>query len=106
MADPRRVIHRGRGGPCPESVYLQGGGVIHRYGERLLKRNFQPGFRIELHQTDLGLALANAKELGMALPNSATCHELFNACAAHGVSKSDHSALVHAVELLANHEIG
>lgn len=79
--------------------------ILEVHGERLLRRNFQPGFRIDLHQKDLALALENAKALGVALPNTATCQELFNACAANGLSKSDHSALVRALELLANHQI-
>ncbi|MBV9997967.1 MAG: 2-hydroxy-3-oxopropionate reductase [Verrucomicrobia bacterium] len=98
-ADPAKVRQALMGGFASSRI-------LEVHGERLLKRNFQPGFRIELHQKDLGLALANAKELGMALPNTATCQQLFNACAAHGLSKSDHSALVHAIELLADHEIG
>ena len=79
--------------------------ILEVHGERLLKRNFQPGFRINLHQKDLGLALENARALGVALPNTATCQELFNACAANGLAKSDHSAMVCALELLANHQI-
>jgi 2-hydroxy-3-oxopropionate reductase len=44
--------------------------------------------------------------LGLSLPNTATCQELFNACAARGGSAWDHSAMVRALELLGNHEIG
>jgi 2-hydroxy-3-oxopropionate reductase len=98
-ADPAKVRQALMGGFASSRI-------LEVHGERLLKQNFQPGFRIELHQKDLGLALENAKALGMALPNTATCQELFNACAAHGLSKSDHSALVRAIELLANHQIG
>jgi len=72
----------------------------------MVKRSFDPGFRIELHQKDLNLALGTARELGMALPNTATAQELFNACAAHGGRAWDHSAMVRALETLANHEIG
>jgi len=71
----------------------------------LLKRNFEPGFRIELHQKDLSLALEGAKALGVSLPNTATCQELFNACVANGLAKSDHSAMVRALETLANFTI-
>ena len=74
-------------------------------GERLLKRNFTPGFRIELHQKDLGLALEGARALGLSLPNTATCQELFNSCVANGLAKSDHAAMVSALELLANRSI-
>ena len=72
----------------------------------MIKRTFDPGFRIELHQKDLNLALQGAKALGVALPNTATCQELFNACAAHGGAAWDHSGMVRALELMANHEIG
>src|SRR6266542_744919 len=68
--------------------------ILEVHGERMLQRRFDPGFRIELHQKDLNLALQGAKELKLTLPNTATCQELFNACAAHGGSAWDHSAMV------------
>jgi 2-hydroxy-3-oxopropionate reductase len=80
--------------------------VLEVHGERMIKRTFDPGFRIALHQKDLNLALSNARAVGLALPNTATAQELFNACAAHGGAGWDHSALVRALELLANHEVG
>jgi 2-hydroxy-3-oxopropionate reductase len=80
--------------------------ILEVHGERLLKRNFVPGFRIELHQKDLSLALDGAKSLGVSLPNTATCQELFNACVANGFGSSDHSAMVRALELMANFTVG
>jgi 2-hydroxy-3-oxopropionate reductase len=80
--------------------------ILEVHGERMIKRTFNPGFRIELHQKDLNLALSAARQIGMSLPNTATAQELFNACAAHGGKGWDHSALVRALELLADHEIG
>ena len=80
--------------------------ILEVHGERMVKRNFDPGFRIELHQKDLNLALQGAKQLGLSLPNTATCQELFNACAAHGGAAWDHSGMVRALEMLANYEIG
>src|SRR5688572_32577240 len=80
--------------------------ILEVHGERMIKRTFVPGFRIELHQKDLNLALQGAKSLGLSLPNTATCQELFNACAARGGGAWDHSAMVRALELLADHEIG
>jgi 2-hydroxy-3-oxopropionate reductase len=71
----------------------------------MVKRTFNPGFRIELHQKDLNLALQGAKTLGVSLPNTATAQELFNACRAHGGAKWDHSAMVRALEGMANHEV-
>lgn len=72
----------------------------------MIKRNFQPGFRIELHQKDLGLALGSARSLGLALPNTATAQQLFSACVAQGGARWDHSALVRSLELLGHCEIG
>lgn len=79
--------------------------VLEVHGERMIKRTFDPGFRIELHQKDLNLALAGARALGISLPNTAATQELFNACIAYGGAKRDSSALVQALEKLANHEI-
>jgi 2-hydroxy-3-oxopropionate reductase len=79
--------------------------ILEVHGQRILDRNFDPGFRIELHQKDLNLALSGARQLSISLPNTATCQELFNACVAHGGAKWDHSALVRALELMANHEV-
>ncbi len=80
--------------------------ILEVHGERMIKRTFDPGFRIELHQKDLNLALSSARAVGVSLPNTATAQELFNACAAHGGSAWDHSAMVRALEMLANFEIG
>lgn len=80
--------------------------VLEVHGERMVKRTFEPGFRIELHQKDLNLALASARELGLALPNTATTQQLFSSCAAQGGKAWDHSALVRALERMAGFEIG
>jgi 2-hydroxy-3-oxopropionate reductase len=98
-ADPARVRQALMGG-------FANSRILEVHGERMVKRNFEPGFRIELHQKDLSLALQGAKALGMSLPNTATCQELFNACAANGGAAWDHSGMARALELLANHEIG
>jgi 2-hydroxy-3-oxopropionate reductase len=79
--------------------------ILEVHGERMIKRTFDPGFRIELHQKDLNLALQGAKALGVSLPHTASAQELMNACAANGMSKLDHSALCRAIELLSSHEI-
>jgi 2-hydroxy-3-oxopropionate reductase len=79
--------------------------VLEVHGERMIKRNFAPGFRIKLHQKDLNLALSSARQLGLSLPNTATAQELFNACAAHGEAALDHSAMLHALELLAGRDV-
>jgi len=98
-ADPERVRKALLGGFASSRV-------LEVHGERMVKRTFAPGFRIELHQKDLGLALSNARSAGLSLPATAIAQELFNACAAHGGRSWDHSALVRALELLAGHEVG
>jgi 2-hydroxy-3-oxopropionate reductase len=80
--------------------------VLEVHGERMIQRLFDPGFRIGLHQKDLGLALSGSRSLGMCLPNTASTQELFNACIADGGANWDSSALVRVLEKLANHEIG
>jgi len=97
-ADPAKVRQALMGGFASSRV-------LEVHGERMIKRTFDPGFRIELHQKDLGLALSNARKLGVSLPNTATAQELFNACIAHGGSKWDHSGMVRALEALANHQV-
>jgi 2-hydroxy-3-oxopropionate reductase len=79
--------------------------ILEVHGERMVKRNFEPGFRIELHQKDLNLALEGARTLGIALPSTALAQQLFSACAARGGSKWDHSGMVQALELLADHQV-
>ncbi|ODT65346.1 MAG: 2-hydroxy-3-oxopropionate reductase [Nitrosomonadales bacterium SCN 54-20] len=79
--------------------------VLEVHGERMIERAFEPGFRVELHRKDLGLALSNARALGVSLPGTATVQELLNACIAHGGGGWDSSAMVRMLEKLANHEI-
>lgn len=98
-ADPAKVRQALMGG-------FAGSKILEVHGERMVKRTFDPGFRIELHQKDLNLALNSARALGVSLPNTATAQELFNACSAHGGKAWDHSAMVRALEKLANFEIG
>ena len=97
-ADPAKVRQALMGGFAASRI-------LEVHGERMIKRTFDPGFRIELHQKDLSLALAGARAMGVSLPNTATAQELFNACAANGGAKWDHSALVRALEKMANHEV-
>jgi len=80
--------------------------ILEVHGERMVKRNFDPGFRIELHQKDLNLALEGARALGISLPSTAVAQQLFSSCTARGGKAWDHSGMVRALELLANHEIG
>ncbi len=79
--------------------------VLEVHGERMLKRNFEPGARVALHQKDLHNALSGAREMGLSLPATALAQQLFNACAGMGGSAWDHSSMVKALERLAGHEV-
>jgi 2-hydroxy-3-oxopropionate reductase len=98
-ADPGKVRQALMGGFASSRI-------LEVHGDRMVKRTFDPGFRIELHQKDLNLALSSARKIGVSLPNTATCQELFNACVAHGGKAWDHSGMVRALENMANFEIG
>ena len=97
-ADPAKVRQALMGGFAASRI-------LEVHGERMIKRTFNPGFRIGLHQKDLSLALAGARALGVALPQTAGAAQLMQACAANGMGELDHSALVRALELMAGHEV-
>ncbi|WP_019906565.1 2-hydroxy-3-oxopropionate reductase [Methylobacterium sp. 77] len=79
--------------------------ILELHGERMIKRTFDPGFRIALHQKDLNLALESARSLGLALPGTAMAQQLFSVCAANGAGNADHSALVRALEIMGHHQV-
>lgn len=97
-ADPAKVRHALMGGFAASRI-------LEVHGERMIKRTFNPGFRIGLHQKDLGLALQGARELGLALPQTASAAQLMQMCEAHGLQNLDHSGLVRALEIMGNHPI-
>ncbi len=96
--DPARVRDALMGGFASSKI-------LEVHAKRMIDRTFEPGFRIRLHQKDLNLALESARSLGLSLPNTATCQELFNACTANGGADNDHSAMVKALEQLAGHNV-
>ncbi len=97
-ADPAKVREALLGGFAQSRI-------LDLHGERMIKRTFAPGFRIRHQQKDLNLALQGARSLGLSLPNTATTQELYNVLAAEGKSNLDHSALVLALEKMANHKV-
>jgi len=97
-ADPAKVRQALLGGFAASRI-------LEVHGERMLKRTFAPGFRIDLHAKDLAIALSGARALKLALPNTAFCQELFNASFAAGEQGLDDSAMVKVLERMANHEI-
>ena len=97
-ADPAKVRQALMGGFASSRI-------LEVHGERMINRTFAPGFRINLHQKDLNLAMQSARSLGVALPQTAGAAQLMNACAALGHGQADHSALVRALEALAQHPV-
>ena len=97
-ADPAKVRQALMGGFAASRI-------LEVHGERMIKRTFNPGFRIALHQKDLNLALQGAKAMGVALPQTAGVAQLMQACAAQGWDQLDHSALVKSLELMAGHPV-
>jgi 2-hydroxy-3-oxopropionate reductase len=97
-ADPAKVRQALMGGFAASRI-------LEVHGERMIKRTFAPGFRIKLHQKDLALALAGARELGVALPQTASAAQLMQSGAAHGDAELDHSALVRTLERMAAHTV-
>ena len=97
-ADPAKVRQALMGGFASSRI-------LEVHGERMIKRTFNPGFRIGLHQKDLSLALSGARALGVALPQTAGAAQLMQVCSANGMQDLDHSALVRALELMAGHEV-
>jgi len=97
-ADPAKVRQALMGGFAASRI-------LEVHGERMIKRTFEPGFRIELHQKDLSLALDGARSMGLALPNTASAQQLFSACVANGGRAWDHSAMVRALEIMGGKEL-
>jgi len=97
-ADPRKVREALLGGFAQSRI-------LEVHGQRMIDRSFEPGFRTRLHQKDLNLALQSARSLRLSLPGTAIVQELLNGVAAQGGSDLDHSAIVLALETLANHKV-
>jgi 2-hydroxy-3-oxopropionate reductase len=101
-----------KAGVAPEKVVealsggLAGSAVMEAKKEKFFSHDFEPGFRIELHHKDLGIALAAGREYGVALPVTALVDQMLEASKAKGRGDRDHSALLTLLEEAAQHEIG
>jgi 2-hydroxy-3-oxopropionate reductase len=93
----------------PAAVKVLGGGlagsaVLDQKAPKMLQRNFNPGFRIELHHKDLGIVAAAAREAGVIVPLGAVVVELMASAVANGEGELDHSALLLGVERLSGRQ--
>lgn len=92
-ADPARVREALAGG-------FANSRILEVHGERMVRRTFDPGFRIRLHRKDMSLAVDSARALDLALPNTAAVEQLMNAAIARGDGDRDHSALILTLEAI------
>lgn len=92
-ADPKAVRQALMGGFASSRI-------LEVHGERMIDRTFDPGFRIRLHRKDLSIAIGTAKDLDLALPNTAATQQLMNAAISNGDGDKDHSALIKTLERL------
>lgn len=77
---------------------LAGNTVLNRKASTMLAREFAPGFRIDLHHKDMGIALASARAAGVSLPVTGLVAQLVASARAQGYGSLDHSALLQVVE--------
>jgi 2-hydroxy-3-oxopropionate reductase len=97
--DPATIIEVLSGGMAANKV-------MEVRGPNFLEHDFSPGFRVDLHHKDLGIALQTAREYGVALPNTAAVEQMLQALRSNGRGDQDHSALLTHIEGLARHTIG
>lgn len=101
-----------KAGAAPEKILealsggLAGSKVMEVKREKFLSHDFEPGFRVELHRKDLGIALTAGKEYGVPLPVTAIVDQMLEALVAKGSGGKDHSAILTFVEDLAQHRMG
>ncbi|HEX5847894.1 MAG TPA: 2-hydroxy-3-oxopropionate reductase [Rubrobacter sp.] len=101
-----------KAGVSPEKILdvlgggLAGNKVMEVKREKMLGHSFDPGFRVELHHKDLGIALAAGREYGVSLPVTAVVDQMFETLKMLGRGGQDHSALLTLVEESSGHEIG
>ncbi len=97
-ADPAKVREALLGGAAASLI-------LDNHGQRMLERNFDASFRVELQRKDLGLAVEAAHQLGLVLPNATNAWQLYNSCVAHGDGDADHIAVLKVLERLGKHTL-
>jgi 2-hydroxy-3-oxopropionate reductase len=79
--------------------------ILEAHGQKMLERNFNPGFRIRLHEKDMKIALATGSEYGVPLMVSGVVAQMMTAMKGMALADLDHSALVKLIEELAKTEL-
>lgn len=74
--------------------------ILENHGQRMLDRNFKPGFKSWMHEKDLNIVMQTAHELGLCLPASAATAQMFNAMVGSGLGEEDSIAVLKLLERL------
>src|SRR4029434_2246409 len=80
------------------SVGAAGSKALEVLGPRMMARNFEPGFYVEHFIKDMGIALDEAKRMGLCMPGLALAHQLYIALQAQGYGRKGTHALMLALE--------
>jgi 2-hydroxy-3-oxopropionate reductase len=78
--------------------------ILENHGQRMLDRNFKPGFKSWMHQKDMNIVMQSAHELGMCLPVSAATAQMYNAMVGAGLGEEDSIAVLKLLERLSGGE--
>lgn len=78
--------------------------ILENHGQRMLDRNFKPGFKSWMHEKDLNIVMQTAHELGLCLPGSAATAQMFNAMVGSGMGEEDSIAVLKLLERLSGQE--
>jgi 3-hydroxyisobutyrate dehydrogenase-like beta-hydroxyacid dehydrogenase len=76
--------------------------ILENHGQRMLDRNFNPGFKSWMHQKDMNIVLQTAHRLGVCLPASAAAAQMFNAMVGAGLGEEDSVAMIKLLEQLSS----
>jgi 2-hydroxy-3-oxopropionate reductase len=74
--------------------------ILENHGQRMLERNFKPGFKAWMHQKDMRIVLEEAHRLGLALPSAAATAQMFNALVGSGLGEEDSIAMLKLLEAM------
>ncbi|RIX44624.1 MAG: NAD(P)-dependent oxidoreductase [Rhodocyclales bacterium GT-UBC] len=74
--------------------------ILENHGQRMLDRNFKPGFKSWMHEKDLNIVMQTAHQLGLCLPASAATAQMFNAMVGSGLGEEDSIAVLKLLERL------
>jgi len=106
------LVLASKAGVAPEKILeaisggLAGSNVMEAKKENFLEHDFEPGFRVDLHHKDLGIALATGREYGVSLPVTAIVDQMLESLKTKGRGDRDHSAILTFIEDQAQHELG